>query len=185
MNAIDIAWAVRIVRLGGVVAYPTEACFGLGCDPENRSALKRILDIKRRPAGMGMIVIAHCVESLLPYISIRDESILDRPLASWPGPHTWIFPASPAAATLPCARHGTIAVRVTAHPVAAQLCRVAKSALVSTSANVHGRLPARDHLMVRRQLGTQLDCVVRGLVGTQKNPTEIRDALTGRLLRSA
>ena len=185
MSAIDVARAARSIRLGGVVAYPTEACFGLGCDPANRSALNRILEIKRRPAGMGMIVIAHCVETLLPYLSISHESILDRPIASWPGPYTWIFPASSEATRLPCANRGTIAVRVTAHPIAAQLCRLANSAIVSTSANVHGMLPIRDYGMVRRQFGAKLDWVVRGPIGKQKKPTEIRDALTGQILRAA
>ena len=185
VNATDVARAARLIGSGGVVAYPTEACFGLGCDPESRSALKRILQIKSRPAGMGMIVIAHCIEILLPYLSIRHESVLDEPLASWPGPYTWIFPASRKASHLLCANRSTIAVRVTAHPIAAQLTCLANSAIVSTSANVHGKLPIREYGMVRRQMGSNLDFVVRGPIGGHRNPTQIRDAQTGQLLRAA
>ncbi|MDE0308971.1 MAG: L-threonylcarbamoyladenylate synthase [Acidiferrobacterales bacterium] len=185
LSATGVARAADLIGMGGVVAYPTEACFGLGCDPENRSALKRILRIKSRPAGMGMIVIAHCIETVLPYLSIRHEGMLDEPLASWPGPYTWIFPASRKASQLLCANRSTIAVRVTAHPIAAQLTRLADRAIVSTSANRHGRLPLRDYGMVRRQMGSKLDFVVRGPIGRQRNPTEIRDAQSGRLLRAA
>ena len=185
MNAIEVAGAANLIRLGGVVAYPTEACFGLGCDPKDRRAIQRILELKSRPAGMGMIVIAHCIEALLPYLLIKSESILDEPIKSWPGPNTWIFPASAEASKYLCTNKCTIAVRVTAHPIAAQLCSLAKGAIVSTSANRHGRLPLRDFGMVCRQMGTKLDWVVRGPIGTQRKPTQIRDAQTGRVLRAA
>ncbi len=177
--------AARLIRVGGVVAYPTEACFGIGCDPVCRPAMKRILQLKSRPPGIGMILIAHCMEAILPYIDVRHESILEEPLQSWPGPHTWIFPASQAAVNLLCSSRGTVAARVTAHPIAAQLCRLAGRAIVSTSANVHGKLPAREYGPVCRSMGGSLDFVVRGPIGSQTKPTQIRDALSGRIVRAA
>ena len=175
----------RLITLGAVVAYPTEACFGIGCDPTNRSALKRIARIKNRPVGKGLIVIAHNVESLLPYLSIQSESILDQPLATWPGPYTWIFPVSSWASSLLCSADKTIAVRVTAHALAAHLSRLAGGAIISTSANRHGLTPIRQYVQVERCLGKQLDFVVRGTLGRQKKPTQIRDAMTGHLIRAA
>ena len=185
LNAIDVAMGARLITLGAVVAYPTEACFGIGCDPTNRSALKRIARIKNRPVGKGLIVIAHNVESLLPYLSIQNESILDQPLATWPGPYTWIFPVSSWASNLLCSADKTIAVRVTAHSVAAHLSRLAGGAIISTSANRHGLTPIRQYVHVERCLGKQLDFVVRGTLGHQKKPTQIRDAMTGHLVRAA
>src|SRR5690606_38301750 len=101
--------------------------------------------------------------------------MLDEILASWPGPSTWVLPARPwAPARLTGGRH-TIAVRVTAHPVAAELCRQAASALVSTSANASGRPPLTRAAEVRRTLGAVLDDVLPGPLGGQPSPTRIRD----------
>ncbi len=184
MNGIDITAGARLIELGAVVAYPTEACFGIGCDPANAFAMQRIATMKGRPYGKGFIVIAHRVESLLPYLSLKDPSIMTQPLLTWPGPYTWIFPASSAAQRLGCAVDGKIAVRVTAHPVAAKLCQLTGGAVVSTSANTHGKKPIRKYLEVNRVFGRKLDFVVRGTLGKQMRPTQIRDAVTGVLIRA-
>ncbi len=168
---------------GGVVAYPTEACYGLGCDPANRRAVQRILNIKGRPAGMGFIVISDSVERVLPLLNVEDQSMLKQPLQSWPGPFTWIFPAAPRTTNHAINANRTVAVRVTAHPIASQLCRLFGGALVSTSANRHGGAPLRSSHQVARALGAELDFVLRGPVGKQKRPTQIRDAATGATLR--
>ncbi len=185
MTAIDIANGARIISRGGVVAYPTEACFGIGCDPANRLAVKRILKIKERPAGMGFILIADNINRLLPYLNLTNELILMEPLATWPGPYTWIFPANLRHPARLAGKNGKIAVRVTAHPLAARLCMLVRGAIVSTSANRHRMAPIKSYLHTQRQLGSELDFVVRGPLGNQKNPTSIRDAETGATIRAA
>ena len=185
MDVLQVANGARLLRQGAVIAYPTEACYGLGCLPENLRAVKRILRIKNRPSGMGMILIADNVEALLPYLQIDNESLLDLPLASWPGPYTWIFPVNHRAKHLLPVANDSIAVRVTDHPGAAQLCWLTQRAIVSTSANRHGFAPLRTHRDVHRSLGRDLDFIVRGAIGQQKNPTQIRDAISGQLIRAA
>ena len=185
MDVLQIANGARLLKQGAVIAYPTEACYGLGCLPENLNAVKRILCIKNRPAGMGMILIADKVEMLLPYLQIDNESLLDKPLATWPGPYTWIFPVNQRAKNLLPVSNDSVAVRVTAHPGAAHLCALTRNAIVSTSANRHGFAPLRTHRDVHRSLGRELDFIVRGSIGQQKNPTQIRDAISGQLVRAA
>ena len=185
MSAIDVVAAARLIRRGAVIAYPTEACFGIGCDPLNRTAVERINTLKNRPRGMGLILIADTIDKLLPFIAVDNESMFDAPVASWPGPHTWVFPANRHISPLLRAINNSVAVRVTAHRGATALCRQAQSALVSTSANRHGQKPACDARSVHRCLGASVDFVVRGSLGQQKNPTQIRDAVSGRLLRAA
>ena len=175
----------RIIAEGGVIAYPTEACFGIGCDPKNEDAVRRILQIKNRPSGMGLILIADCFDRLIPYVDITNESILDEPLASWPGPYTWIFPANTGIAPVLSAKNEKIAVRVTAHPIAAALCEQVEMAIVSTSANRHGMSPTRSYAETVDILGADLDCVVQGDIGDQLKPTWIRDAVTGETIRAA
>lgn len=176
--------AARQVRAGGVIAYPTEAVFGLGCDPLCGAAVERLLELKGRQAAKGLILIAADLVQLQPFIGdlppVREAEIR----ASWPGPVTWIIPARPGIPDWLSGGRTTLAVRVTAHPGAAALCRACGSALVSTSANLSGQSPARTRPQVFRRLGRNtLDYVVPGLVGGDRKPSSIRDAISGAVLR--
>jgi L-threonylcarbamoyladenylate synthase len=167
------------------VAYPTEAVFGLGCDPRDRAAVMRLLTIKRRSWRKGLIVIAANLEQLDRYVVLPPEPRRSEVLASWPGPHTWVLTARSAAPRWITGGRDSLAVRVTAHPVARDLCLRAGTALVSTSANVSRRPPHRRLLRLRLDLGGRVDYVLAGPLGGSAQPTAIRDARTGRLLRAS
>jgi L-threonylcarbamoyladenylate synthase len=166
-----------------VVAYPTEAVFGLGCDPLNRVAVERLLALKGRPAAKGLILIAAGLDQLEPFLDQVPAAAMARVLATWPGPRTWLLPGRADVPAWVRGEHRSVAVRVTAHPLAAALCRAAGMALVSTSANRAGRRPCRTALAVRRAFGGELDYLLPGAVGGQARPTAIRDALSGAVLR--
>jgi len=172
------------VKSGGVIAYPTEAVYGLGCDPLEHAAVRRIFAIKQRDQTKGLILIASDMAQLLPFMAGLSGDILSKLKASWPGPVTWVVPAAPALPFWLSGGRSTLAVRVTAHPIASALCRELGMALVSTSANRSGRPPARTALAVRTQLGDGVDEIVAGPVGGLNRPTEIREALTGKVLRA-
>jgi L-threonylcarbamoyladenylate synthase len=108
---------------------------------------------------------------------------LRRVLATWPGPVTWIVPARPFVPAWLTGGRGTLAVRVTAHPIASELAARAGGAIVSTSANRAGRSPLRSALAVRRAFHDDVDLVLVGPLGGADRPTEIRDAATGTTLR--
>lgn len=185
MNQLRVHAAARVVRAGGVIAYPTEAVFGLGCDPRNERAVRHLLAIKRRPIHKGLILIAASLEQLLPFLQPLVPADLARLATTWPGPHTWLLPTRPTTPRWLRGRHDTLAVRVTAHPLAAACCRACGHPLVSTSANLSGRPPARSALAVRRQWGHRIDYLLSGAVGGADKPTEIRDLKTDHLVRSA
>jgi L-threonylcarbamoyladenylate synthase len=176
--------AARTLREGGIVAYPTEAVYGLGCDPFNEHAAKRLLSIKGRAMDKGLIVIAANPEQLEPLLLAQPEEIMAPVLDSWPGPSTWLLPAHASAPVWLTGGGDCVAVRVTAHPLAAALCTAFGAALVSTSANASGRRPARTAIQVRRSLGARLDYVLGGPTGGATHPSQIRDARNGRLLRA-
>jgi L-threonylcarbamoyladenylate synthase len=180
----QIKHAVRAVRAGAIIAYPTEAVFGLGCDPENPDALWRLLALKQRPVEKGLILIASSLEQLAPYLAPMEKDIEEKILSSWPGPVTWLLPARDDVSPLLRGAHKTIAVRVTAHPVARALCQALGHPLVSTSANIANGRPARDSLTVRRLFGDTIDYLVPGRVGDLKRPTEIRDARSDSIVRA-
>lgn len=179
----NIRHAARILHSGGVIAYPTEGVFGLGCLPADHDAVARILDLKARPQSMGLIVIVSDVTQVSEWIDLPVEKV---DLESVTGkPVTWIIPASSEAPGWICGDYDSIAVRLTGHRVARALCDASRSAIVSTSANVTGRKPARNSLILRRQFGPLVDYIVPGQCGPAAGPSEIRDYLTGKIVRAA
>jgi len=185
MNRWQLAQAARTIHGGGVIAYPTEAVFGLGCDPLNPDAVQNLLTLKQRPMNKGLILIAADIAQLTPFIAPLTPEAKTQLAHTWPGPHTWLLPARANTPRWIRGQHDTIAVRVTAHPVAAALCRAAGHALVSTSANPAGKTPAIDTLRVRRYFPNALDDILHGALGTETGPTPIRDLATKKLIRPA
>lgn len=178
--------AAMLLRRGGVLAYPTEAVYGLGCDPRDRAAFEKIFALKQRPATQGVLLIAADFAQVERYIDRArvPASVLAEVRASWPGPHTWIFPRTVAVPDWVAGAHDGIALRVTAHEPAAALCRAAGMALVSTSANPHGEPPAKSAQTVRDYFGDALDGLLDAPLGAQDRPTTIRNALTGAIIRA-
>jgi len=172
----------HFLRSGGVIAYPTESCFGLGCDPTNHRALKRLLRIKGRPQRKGLIVIAQHFSQLQKLIAPVTPEQKQRMFTRWPGPHTWLVPASRRCPALLRGRHTSLAVRVTANPLAANLCRQAGMALVSTSANHNGRVPAKTARECHRLFGGRVK-VLPGRTGGASKPSTIQDLITGAIVR--
>ncbi len=179
MITAELIQAARIIQHGGVVAYATEYCFGFGCDPMNRSAVLRLLRIKRRPPGKGLILIAADVGQFGSYV----DNIPAPVLATWPGPYTWLLEPRTGAPGWITGGHPRIAVRVTAHPQAAALCRAAGMAIVSTSANRSSGAPTRSYRETLRRFKGEVDYVLPGMVGKAPAPTPIRDAVSGTLIR--
>jgi L-threonylcarbamoyladenylate synthase len=180
---IPIQKAARILREGGVIAYPTEGVFGLGCLPEDRQAAERIFAMKRRDPSMGLLLIASSRAQLEPYAAVPAE---DSSLASsGEQPVTWVLPATSSTPAWIRGQHPGVAVRISAHPVASALCDAVGSALVSTSANLAGQPPARNGIVLRRHFGRLVDYIVPGRCGPAKGASEIRDFATGSILRPA
>jgi len=186
VSRIKLQQAVRAVRSGGIIAYPTEGVFGLGCNPDNLDGVLRILELKRRKFSAGLILIAASREQLDDWIqpTVAEQERVDAESRDGADAITWVITAGPRAAAWVTGGRSTVAVRITRHPVAAALCRAVQTPLVSTSANRHGHDPARSSLAVRRCFGTNLNYILPGRTGIRAGPTEIRDARTGAILRA-
>jgi L-threonylcarbamoyladenylate synthase len=180
-----LAETVAALRAGGVVAYPTEAVWGLGCDPRDEAATLRLLALKVREVEKGLILIAADEAQLAPFIDMAalDAAQCETVRASWPGPHTWIVPASATAPRWITGAHDGIAVRVSAHPPVIDLCSAFGGALVSTSANRAGEPAAHAIGELDPAIVAGVDAVLEGETGALQRPTEIRDARTGAVLR--
>ena len=156
---------------------------GLGCNPWNEDAVAKVLRLKRRPAGKGLIVVASNMGQLSAVVDFSKVTRQEEITGSWPGPVTWLVPAGSATPPWLTGQYETLAVRVSAHPVVRQLCDKA-GLLVSTSANPSGCIPARTQRRARAYFGQDVDCYLPGNVGGDSRPSTIRDALTGRVLRA-
>lgn len=176
--------AVACLESGGLIAYPTEGVFGLGCDPFNQTAVERLLALKQRPVEKGMICIASNWQQVAALTLPVTQAQMNTVMSTWPGAHTWVFPASERAPKWITGQHTCIALRVTAHPVISALCKAWEGPIVSTSANLAGQPPARTAQQVREQLPSGIDFIVPGEVGDLVNPTPITNVVTGESLRA-
>lgn len=184
ISAWQLSQAVQTLRAGGVIAYPTEAVWGLGCDPWNSDAVKRILQLKQRPMEKGLIVVAGSVAQVRFLLDPLPQDQQRKAISYWPGPFTCLLPD--LRQQIPeqvRGRHGSIAVRVSDHPLVRALCEAAGSPLVSTSANPAGRPPARHSWQVRKYFTRGLDRLVAGKLGGDRQPSTIIDIVSGHQLR--
>lgn len=180
---LDTAAAAEQLLAGKVIAYPTEAVYGLGCDPANEAAVRKILAIKGRHESAGLVLIASDYSQLQPWIGETEERLVQRALATWPGPVTWLFPRAPGVPDYVAGSHKTVAVRITAHQPSRELCTAFGSALISTSANFTAARPARSFAEVDESFGHQIAGVLEGSLGDGEKPSEIRDLESGKVLR--
>jgi L-threonylcarbamoyladenylate synthase len=177
----DLNQALLDIKTGQILAYPTEAVYGLGCDPFNQKAVERLLALKQRSAQRGLIVLIADWPQLFSLIGDVPVSRLEVIKETWPGPVTWVFPKSENIPEWVCGTHNSIAIRMTAHPTAQKLCQLGP--IVSTSANLHGQKPALSLGEVEKAFPTGLDGIVLGDLGTETRPTVMYDALTNHQIR--
>ncbi|HGG9690734.1 TPA: L-threonylcarbamoyladenylate synthase [Neisseria meningitidis] len=171
------------LKKGGLVAYPTESCYGLGCLPTLAKALGKLAHLKKRLQHKGMIVIGNQFEQLQPLLQMPSENLQDMLRKEWPAPKTFLLSAK--SCVLPELRgkqRSKLAVRVPAHVGARRLCQALQTPLVSTSCNRAGKRACRTEREVRRQFGRDV-WIVGGRIGRQKSPSQIIDGETGKRLR--
>lgn len=175
--------AVDNLRQGKIIAYPTEAIYGLGCDPFNQAAVDRLLKIKNRPEEKGFILIADNWQRVENLVKPIDKTLLKKILSTWPNHITWIFPASSKTPEWIRGAHTTIAIRITSFPVAKKLCEMFEKPIISTSANIEGTKPLKTEKEVKKIFKNQIDYIIDAPVGNHEKPSEMREALTGNVIR--
>lgn len=178
-----IQYAAKQLWQGGLVAYPTEAVWGLGCNPFSEHAVLSLLELKNRPLEKGLILLAADIHQFDPFLTHLNDLQRQRLKNTWPGPVTWLVPANVLIPKWISGAHDTVALRVTDHPVAAGLSRAFGAPIVSTSCNPDGMPPARSAFKVRQYFGDQLGAITSGTVGDREQPSEIRNLLTGEVHR--
>lgn len=184
-NELNESPIVQALKNEGVIVYPTEAVYGLGCDPDSEAAVMKLLDIKQRPVAKGLILIADNFGQLLNYVDDAKIPMDKRAdiFSSWPAAVTWVMPAKKSTPKWLTGQFDTIAVRVTNHPVVKQLCQEFGKPLVSTSANLSGQEPVLTLEEAKQTFGNDVSAYVEGALGGNTKPSQIKDAFTGKLFR--
>ena len=184
MTKLNIKLACQALKQGNIIAYPTEAVWGLGCDPYSETAVDKILRVKDRSINKGLILIGGSVDQFEPLLSRLSLEHRDKLDASWPGHITWLVPDPDQ--LIPQWIKGSyksVAIRVSAHPVVQKLCSTFAGPLVSTSANMAGEEGIRSRIRLENEFADKLACIVDGELGQAAKPSEMRDLFSGKVLR--
>jgi len=180
-SRFQIRQAANVIKSQGVISYPTEAVYGLGCDPFSEIAVNKILQLKQRSVEKGLIIIASKIEQLE---EITELSPADRKkINEHSSPVTWLVNKSTLTPQWISGKHTKIAIRVSQHPVVQALCNAAHTAIVSTSANTANLKPATTLLQVHQYFPTQLDFYLPGDTGDLNQVTPIIDIETTQSIR--
>ncbi len=182
--SFHIQQAIGKLRQGGVIAYPTEAVWGLGCDPFNEVATDRLLALKNRDVSKGLILVASTLEQLNPFFTKLKASQINQLQQEQPVPTTWLIPDNGHVPPWIRGVHNTVAIRICAHPTVQQLCNAFGGPIVSTSANLEGREPAKNTLQLKRHFAADIDYTVPGELGAYQSPSQIKDLISGKIFRA-
>lgn len=166
--------AAAVVRGGGVIAYPTEAVWGLGCNPFDEQAVLRILALKQRPVDKGLIVLASSISSLSPVLSTLPQSQIDHLNRGWPASTSYVIDDySGFFPEFVRGQFNSIAVRISVHKPLNDLVESCGGLLISTSANPAGLDPAITETQAVNYFGDQVDCYASGSLGSSSSPSQI------------
>ncbi|HBP42975.1 MAG: L-threonylcarbamoyladenylate synthase [Vreelandella alkaliphila] len=183
-SAVEVKVAVRALKEGCVIACPTEAVWGLSCDPDNDEALAHLMRMKERDPAKGVILVAANIQQFQPWLNQLPVALHAPLAASWPGPNTWLVPDNGRSHGLVRGAHQSVALRVTDHPLMKALCEAFGGPLVSTSANRAGDPPAMSADEVAAIFGEEVAAIVVGELGGNAKPSTIKDLVTGKVMRS-
>ena len=180
-SKFHIRRAANIIHHNGIICYPTDSIYGLGCDPLSATAVKKILQLKGRPVEKGMIIIAGNLNQLEPYIDIT-ETERNKILSTLPIT-TWLVKKSKLTPSWISGKHNTIAIRISRHPLVIELCETLHHPVVSTSVNPSSARPASTSLQCRQYFSTQIDQYLIGSPGQLSKPSTIIDIKTDQVMR--
>jgi len=183
MSPWHLRQAAHTICAGGVIAYPTETVYGLGCDPMNQMAVERLLALKNRPADKGLIIIASDIDQLTPYIRIDSQALKSKITQIYSRPTTWVCPPNPNIPPWLTGQHNAIAIRITQHPASRRICELSQRAIVSTSANPSGLTPAHNALKARQYFSHKIDYLLHDHLNIKARPSRIINLIDARIIR--
>ena len=173
-----------IMHSGGVIAYPTEAVWGLGCDPFNEGAVIRILQLKSRPIEKGLILVAGDESHLAPWTKTLDKEAKQRLIRPTGIATSWVVPDQGIAPLWVRGQHLSVAIRLSQHLPVQALCLAFGGTIVSTSANPAELDPAMSATAVDNYFGKGIDAIYDAPLGDSLRPSQVKDLVYDTLFRT-
>jgi len=160
------------LRQGGVIIYPTDTTYGIGCDIFNRKGVKKIFQIKQRDARKPFSFICSDMAEVSNYAQVSNFAfkIMKRHL---PGPYTFVLEATKIVPDSLSTKQKTVGVRIPANPICQAIVRELGHPLVTTSANISGEHPPQDPVLINEKMGRMVDLVIDGGIAMSEASTVI------------
>lgn len=184
-DGLNIDAAVAAIKLGQIIAYPTEGVYGLGCDPFNEAAVRQLCALKQRPLSKGLILVASQWLHVHALIDTKrtPSHVITQLEQHWPDATTYLLPANTKVPHWVRGDHTQVAIRLSQHDSIQQLCNRLNHPLVSTSANLSGSPTLQTAAAISQQFESAIAGVLSGRLGGNVNPSSIVDAVSGQLIR--
>ncbi len=183
MDLEYVSKACEVIRAGGLLVYPTESVYGIGCNPNNTTALKKLLNLKKRSPEKGFILVASDFSMFKDFVKPLPKDTLERIKKHWSEPVSWVVPAVDHCPKLLTGNRNTLAIRVSAYPFIQAMCKQLGHAITSTSANISGSDPITQVNGLIAEFANDVDYIVPLSLEKQNSPTPLFDALSGKRLR--
>jgi len=177
----SIRHAAHIIRLGGIIAYPTDTIYGLGCDPYNRQAVESINAIKQRPLDKQFILLASDIEQVRPLLQLDDDQ--EKTIEQNTEPTSWVVKANQKTPAWLVDENNTITIRISKHANIERLCSILGHAIISTSANVSGKRPARNTLDLHKYFHHYVDKILASDQIQMTRPSKIIRLCDNEIIR--
>lgn len=156
----EVENAIKVLEKGGVILYPTDTIWGIGCDATNKFAVEKIYHIKRREKNKSMIVLLDSIDQLYNYVN-NIPSIAYEMIAKAERPITIIYPEAKNLAENIIASDGSVAIRIPDNKFCHQLIKIYGKPIISTSANFSGEPSAVNFINISVNLLSQMDYIVQ------------------------
>ena len=182
VNLLSLEAAAEQLQQGQLIAYPTEAVWGLGCDPFHQQAVERLLEIKKRPVEKGLILLVPEISMLAEYLQPLTEQQLQTVSKPRDYPVTWLVPVNDKMPKWVCGQFDTVAIRISQHPLIQQLFKYWHRPLVSSSANYAGDPAAKTLEQAYQYFADDIHYVDGQTLGFD-SPSKIIDLVSGKIIR--
>ena len=173
---------VRFIRRGGIIAYPTESCFGLGCDPKNKKEINKIIKLKKRSLNKNFILIGSSLKHFDSFTNSFNDVTKKKLFSKWPGPHTWVIKANHRCPNW-LKSNSKLALRIPSFSSCQALINSIDMAITSSSLNLSGKIPLRNYRDAYKFLPDKVK-LIKGRIGNNRNPSVIQDFKTKYIIRS-
>ena len=177
----SIRHAAHIIRHGGIIAYPTDTIYGLGCNPYDAEAVARLNSLKQRPPHKQFILLAADIDQIRPLTMLSDEQ--QKRISEVDEPTSWIVDASHDLPAWLCNEHGTVTVRISKQEDVRRLCHALGHAIISTSANLSGKTPAKNSLELHRYFHGSVDKILADNKKLTARPSKIIRLCDNQIIR--